>query len=387
MNMSAWKGKKIIGLTGNIATGKTVVRKMLEHLGAYGIDADSLSHRVIAKGAPGYQAVVDAFGKWVLGAEGQIDRSKLGKIVFADPAALAQLESIVHPLVRQAVEHLVSKSKRQVVVIEAIKLLESPLREYCDTIWVATAIPEIQLARLMQKRNMDETIARERMNAQSPQKEKEAAANVIIKNVGSFEDTWKQVKTKWDRMIVTVEPKTEPIEYVTLATRAAPGAIELSVERAGPQQAEQIAEFITRLSLDQYKLERADVMAMFGEKAFLLLKDKEKLVGLVGWQVENLVARTDEVWLEPGLPLSDSLRFLITEVEEASKELQSEASLVYVKPEYAKAVDVWSRLGYEVRTPKSLNVNAWREAAEESFVEDAVMLFKQLRVDRVLRPI
>ena len=72
--MSAWQGKYIIGLTGNIATGKSVVRKMLEHLGAYGIDADALSHRAIAQGAPGYQAVVDAFGKWILSKDGQIDR-------------------------------------------------------------------------------------------------------------------------------------------------------------------------------------------------------------------------------------------------------------------------------------------------------------------------
>ena len=82
--MSAWPGKYVIGLTGNIATGKSVVRKMLEHLGAYGIDADALSHCAIAKDAPGYQPVVDAFGSWILNPEGQIDRTRLGKIVFSD---------------------------------------------------------------------------------------------------------------------------------------------------------------------------------------------------------------------------------------------------------------------------------------------------------------
>ena len=85
--MSNWPGKYVIGLTGNIATGKSAVRRMLEHLGAYGIDADALSHRAIAKGAPGYQKVIDAFGKWIVDSDGEIDRAKLGRLVFNDPEA------------------------------------------------------------------------------------------------------------------------------------------------------------------------------------------------------------------------------------------------------------------------------------------------------------
>ena len=83
--MSSWPGKFVIGLTGNIATGKSVVRKMLEHLGAYGIDADALGHRAIARDAPGYQAVVNTFGTWILASDGQIDRSRLARVVFSDP--------------------------------------------------------------------------------------------------------------------------------------------------------------------------------------------------------------------------------------------------------------------------------------------------------------
>ncbi|MCX6035924.1 MAG: dephospho-CoA kinase, partial [Chloroflexi bacterium] len=86
--MSNWPGKYVIGLTGNIATGKSVVRRMLEHLGAYTIDADALSHRAIAKGAPGYRPVVVIFGKFMLDARGEIDRAKLGRLVFNDPDAL-----------------------------------------------------------------------------------------------------------------------------------------------------------------------------------------------------------------------------------------------------------------------------------------------------------
>ena len=98
--MSGWPGRYVIGLTGNIATGKSVVRRMLEHLGAFGIDADALAHRTFAPEAPGYQPLIQAFGPEILQPDGRVDRAKLGGVVFSDPQALVRLESIVHPLVR-----------------------------------------------------------------------------------------------------------------------------------------------------------------------------------------------------------------------------------------------------------------------------------------------
>ena len=82
--MSKWAGKYVIGLTGNIGTGKSVIRRMLEHMGAQGIDADALGHRAIARGAPGYQPVVDMFGRWIVGSDGEINRARLGKVVYTD---------------------------------------------------------------------------------------------------------------------------------------------------------------------------------------------------------------------------------------------------------------------------------------------------------------
>ena len=96
-----WPGKYVIGLTGNIATGKSVVRKMLEHLGAFGLDADALSHQAIGRGGPAYAAVVKHFGEWLLTDKGEINRNRLGRIVFTDPEALDQLEAIIHPVVRR----------------------------------------------------------------------------------------------------------------------------------------------------------------------------------------------------------------------------------------------------------------------------------------------
>src|SRR5512136_1173048 len=184
--MSAWPGKFVIGLTGNIATGKSVVRKMLEHLGAYGIDADALGHRAIAKDAPGYKPVIDTFGKWILAPDGQIDRTKLARVVFADPDALVQLEAIIHPLVRQAIDLLIRRSSQRVIVVEAIKLLEGPLRQACDTVWVTYAQKSTQISRLTQKRGLSVAVAHQRVNSQPPQDEKVNAANTVIHNEGSF---------------------------------------------------------------------------------------------------------------------------------------------------------------------------------------------------------
>ncbi|MBE9473344.1 MAG: dephospho-CoA kinase [Chloroflexi bacterium] len=377
--MSAWPGKYVIGLTGNIATGKSVVRKMLEHLGAYGIDADALAHRAIAKDAPGYQAVLDTFGSWILTPEGQIDRTRLGRIVFSDSEALGKLEAIVHPLVRQAIDLLVRRAGQKIIVVEAIKLLEGPLRSACDNIWVTTAPMEVQLRRLRIKRGMSAEVARQRIAAQPPQTQKIAAADVVIKNNGSFEAAWKQVLAAWQ--------KTIPDGIVDLVPPAPAAKGVLAVERAGPRQVEEIAEFITEISKGRRAMSPEDVMAAFGEKAFLLLKIDERLVGLAGWQVENLVARVSDVYMEPGLALGEAVRVLMDAIEIASRELQSEILLLFLPPHLGRHNAVWDALGYSPRNPQDLKVSAWEEAALESMPVGTVMFFKQLRKDRVLKPV
>ncbi len=377
--MSAWPGKYVIGLTGNIATGKSVVRKMLEHLGAYGIDADALAHRASAMDAPGYKPIVESFGKWILGPDEQIDRGRLGRLVFNDPQALARLEAIVHPLVRQAIDVLIRRSKQSVIVIEAIKLLESPLRQGCDAIFVTDAPAEVQLARLVQKRGMSEEAARQRIVAQPSQEEKRAAAKVVIRNTGSFEDTWRQVAAAWEALFPGMGTGLLQAEKVAKG--------DLSVERARPRQANEIAAFITRTSGNQRVMTREDVMAAFGEKAFLLLKMDRRLVGVAGWQVENLVARTGDVYLEASLAISKAMRLVMDEVERTSRDLQCEASLLFLPSAIARQEEVWRTLGYEPRNIQSLGVRAWQEAAQESMPSGTVLLFKQLRKDRVLRPV
>src|ERR1044071_9706342 len=139
---------------------------MLEHLGAYTIDADALSHRVISKGAPGYQPVLDKFGSWLLDKDGQINRNKLGHLVFADKDALQQLEAIIHPYVLQAIDILSRRASQPVIEVEAIKFIESRLRDQCDSIWVTDAPQHVQVERLMRKRGMSQEDATQRVNSQ-----------------------------------------------------------------------------------------------------------------------------------------------------------------------------------------------------------------------------
>lgn len=378
--MSNWPGKFVIGLTGNIGTGKSVVRKMLEHLGAYGIDADALAHRAMAKGAPGYKPVVDIFGRWILGPQGEIDRNKLGKLVFSEPEALTNLENILHPLVSQAVDAIIQRASQPVIAVEAIKLLEyNKLRTKCDIIWVTAAPEEIQVERLVTKRKMSREEALQRIRSQGSQDEKRAAASIIIENVGSFEDTWKQVVAAWKT--ATPIPEAAPVA----AEKAAEG--KFSVIRGRPRDSAAIAQLITRLSQGAKSFNQADIMAAFGEKAFLILRLNKTPVGIAGWQVENLVARTTDFFIDASVELEPAFKKLITEVEQASQDLQCEASLLFLPSKLATLEDAWKQLGYERQTPQTLGVQAWQDAAKESVQPNTILFFKQLRQDRILRPI
>ena len=379
--MSHWPGKYVIGLTGNIGTGKTVVRRMLEHLGAYTIDADALSHRAIAKGAPGYRPVVENFGKRILNRDGEVDRARLGNLVFRDPEALRELEQIVHPLVRQAVDVLVQRAGQPVVVIEAIKLMEGDLRAACDSLWVTYAPQAVQVERLTRKRHLSRDEALQRINAQSSQTGKIEAAHVVIRNIGSYDDLWKQVTQAWKKY---VQPATGPLQPPAAQE---PTTGEFRISRGKPRDSEAIASLLNRLGQGGARLTADDVMAQFGDKAYMLLSSGRRLVGIAGWQVENLVVRTTDLYLEPGLDVHTALEQLVREIEQVSSELQCEASLVFPTAQLAGQAAVWQELGYESRAPEALGVQAWTDAARESMPPGTALFFKQLRRDRVLRPI
>ncbi len=187
-----------IGLTGNIATGKSTVARMLAALGAIHLDADRVVHEVLAPGSAVYAAVVVAFGAEILTPEGPIDRRRLGAQVFNDPEALAKLESLVHPAVIAEIDRRTALLEAPVVVVEAIKLIESGMASCYHALWVTTCPGEIQALRLMQERGLTHEEAWDRIQAQPPQAEKLALADVVIDTGGTLAETQRQVVAAWE---------------------------------------------------------------------------------------------------------------------------------------------------------------------------------------------
>jgi dephospho-CoA kinase len=188
----------VIGLTGGIGTGKSAVLADLVSLGAAGIDADQVARQVMTPGGAAYAGVVAEFGAEILTAEGQIDRGRLGQRVFADPAALARLEAIVHPAVAAAIAGRVAATRAPVVVIEAIKLLEAGLsRALCDEVWVTRCTLRQQIARLRAGRGMAEDEVRRRRASQMPARQMVAQADRVIDTGGTRGETGAQVVAAW----------------------------------------------------------------------------------------------------------------------------------------------------------------------------------------------
>lgn len=188
----------VLGLTGNIACGKSSVLAILAELGALTIDADALTHRALAKGGGARDAVMAAFGTGIVGPDGEIDRRALGARVFADRVELRRLERLVQPHVRLEIERILDGATREVVV-DAIKLFEGGLARRCNEVWVVACPPEKQLERLMRRNGLTEDQARVRIRAQPPQEERLHRADVVIDNGGAPDDTRAQVESAWAR--------------------------------------------------------------------------------------------------------------------------------------------------------------------------------------------
>jgi dephospho-CoA kinase len=233
--MGRWKDRYVIGLTGNIGMGKSVVRKMLEHLGAYTIDADGLAHQTMVPGAPAYHPIVDTFGKWILDPDGKINRSKLGAVAFAHPEALTRLEAVTHPFVGQGIDTLINRAKQQIIVVEAIKLIEGQLGGQVDTIWVVDTALQIQLQRLVEKRGMSEVEARKRIEGQNSQRDKLGRANVVISNNGTLPDVWVQVEREWKKLLGSRGIKESADDDVV-------GRVEIKQQPVPPQPVAQPAQ-------------------------------------------------------------------------------------------------------------------------------------------------
>ncbi len=193
----------LLGLTGNIACGKTTVGQLLaERFGADYVDTDRLVHALYAPGTPETQAIAERFGHDLMQADGTVDRRRLGDLVLADRAALQDLECILNPGVRQAIDTRLAHVPAPVVVLDAIRLIESGLAQRCDTVWVVVCAPDQQMLRLQASRGLSAEQATLRMGAQAPVADKVRHANVVIANQGTLNNLAEQVAAAWQQTVV-----------------------------------------------------------------------------------------------------------------------------------------------------------------------------------------
>lgn len=190
----------VIGLTGNIGTGKTTISRMLAELGAAVINADRLGHELYQPNSPVYSEVVAAFGNGILRPDGQIDRQKLGQIVFADAAALERLDQITHPRIYEIVKRKIEEYRRsgtKIVVLEAALLIEAGWTPLVDQLWVTIASESTIAKRLKHSRGLTEQQTLIRLRSQMPQEEKARQADVAINTDCSIDELKSKVTELW----------------------------------------------------------------------------------------------------------------------------------------------------------------------------------------------
>ena len=197
-------GVYLIGLTGGIASGKTVVARRLEELGATRVDADQLARDVVAGGTPGLAAITERFGVGVIAADGTLDRAALGAVIFRDPDARLALNAITHPAIRELSSRLfaeVADRDPDAVVVYDVPLLAEALRDpgyhRFDLVVVVDASTETRVRRLVELRGLNREEALHRLNSQATDTERLAIADVVIDSNGTLEETIEQVDALW----------------------------------------------------------------------------------------------------------------------------------------------------------------------------------------------
>jgi dephospho-CoA kinase len=369
--------KYVIGLTGNIATGKSVVLRMLKELGAYTIDADKLVHVLMRRGHPLYDIVVTEFGRYILNDQQEIDRGKLGKIVFSDTDAMAHLEKITHPTVKEMVARLIAQTESRIVVVEAIKLIESGMAQDYDTLWVVTAPRAVQLARLIEKRQLTATDAEQRIDAQPPQEEKVAKADVVIDNGGNVSETWQAVQRAYTRIPTASQPEGSPAATDT-------GDTGIVVRRA---RREDLAKLADLLISDEQGIGEAQIADWFFSKGFFVAVSGDDLLAAASLTTENLVAVIDSFAIVDPKLWSNVGQTLLNSIDREMRQLSCEVAMLC--PEVtadAAALAFFEKNGYERRRVEELT-KIWREAVQDRLQDTETLLAKQLLDRQIVKPI
>ena len=199
----------VIGLTGSIGTGKSEVARLLESLGAVVINADHVGHEAYAPNTESFREVVEAFGRDILQPTGEIDRRKLGAIVFSDPQQMAKLNGIMHPRMAGMVGERIEKLRTQgteVVVVEAALLFEAKWDYLVDEVWSTDAPVETVIQRLRDRNGLQEEEVRKRIDSQMDREERLARSHLVLDNSGDVAELEQTVNSLWESR---VEGRTE----------------------------------------------------------------------------------------------------------------------------------------------------------------------------------
>ncbi|MGB3713094.1 MAG: dephospho-CoA kinase [Candidatus Promineifilaceae bacterium] len=425
-----WPDKYIVGLTGNIATGKSAVMEMAASQGALAIDADQIVHYLLENDLEVQDTIEAAFGSAVRNPDKSINRGRVGAIVFGSEGKLSILESIIHPAVRRTLLNIITESEEHIVFIEAIKLLESSLAKECDQIWVTRCPREVQIERLVTYRGMDEETAALRVSSQAHQDEKIAAADVVIDTAGSMDETAEFFKMAWERMLrivpgpvaiwqqkhaaagnstrvdasaylgkhdteskssadVLARPDlgTKPAIDTTLTQKATFLLNGVTVHRATPSDVPDILWLIRRTSGSAVRTKRRELLMSLGERGYLIGRKDGEISALAGWSSENLVGTIDLIIINPPEAACHTGAAILQEIEDTANALICEVILAFPPTDPPAEIHrLFTERGYIDVQPGSLP-RAWLAAVEESQPPDTLILMKILRDTRAVGPV
>ncbi len=405
-----WPDKYLVGLTGNIATGKSTVLKLAAKRGSLILDADQIVHYLFNSDHFVQEAVVALFGSDIQFRDGTINRAAVAKKVFNDPEALLALEQIIHPAVRRRLLEQIDLSPNQIVFIEAIKLLEGGLTDECQEIWVTRCPREMQIERLVAFRAMDRTDAISRVNAQSSQLEKVALADVVIDTAGTMAETERYFDLAWHglrrRMRIAEQ---RPVEGLGSSEGQEPGSVTplptgesdpsqstggpttsaedaafagVTVRRAQMTDVSQIAQLIGKATDGAVAMSRSELLLDLGERGYLLAQHDDEIKAVAGWSAENLVATIDQIFL---YPLESATKFggaVLREIERTANELICEVIMAFPQGKDPDEIhQLLIKWDFNYVDPKSLPHN-WQAAASELGSEDSLVMVKILRNTR-----
>ena len=194
----------IAGLTGGIASGKSTIARFLSEVGAQVVDADKIAREVVKPGTPGYNAILAFFGRTILLPDGDIDRKRLGEIIFNDPDKKASLDAIVHPLVfersAEMIAQIAAETPDAVVIMDVPLLMEANMGRDLKEVIVVYVPEALQLERLMNRDGIDEQAAMARIRSQIPIEEKRRRATVVIDNSGTIVESRRRALAVFNRL-------------------------------------------------------------------------------------------------------------------------------------------------------------------------------------------